>query len=443
VHEGAWHLLRGPVRSVSSADSVIPAAPHLERDVLLSVGAIVAAVRAGLGRCPAPRSGPARSSGQLTGSATPEALADAMPEVLDSSTPAAVGSATAAPAASPGAAHIVMPKLNNNDDSYLLVSWLVADGQAVQVGEPVADVETSKATQELIAEANGVLRQLRQAGTECRPGEVIAVLSTPSEVPQAPRAAPDPSTPILPAAMGGGAAALRLSSAQRQVAEVVTASHRDIPAAFAVSRMAIDRLLTCLDQLMADTGTAIGLAEVVIKAIGNLRADHPLLFATLQPDWTIRVPASADIGVTVDVGNGLCIPVLRDVGALSADDVADQLTDLRMRALRGRLAERDLAGANIAVSLNTEDGMVLVQPIIPPGLAAIVSVAGVQEQAWPDGDGLVTIKRTVDIGRAYDHRRINGKEATAFLSAMKRLLEQPGWLTEYRAPGSAAPGLRE
>lgn len=415
VHDGAWHLLRGPVRSVSSADSVIPAAVHLEREVLLSPGDIVAAVRASIGHSLPSRPGPVLRAGQSANSAAPVAPAGTTPEST----------------APPGAAQIVVPKLNNNDESYLLVSWLVADGQEVLAGQPVAEIETSKATQELTAEADGVLRQLRQAGADCRPGEVIAILST-----CAAGIAGDRADPAAEADTGtdtgaeSGAVVLSLSSAQRQVAQVVAASHRDIPAAFVVVRTAIDALLACLDRLMADAGPQIGLAEVVIKAIGNLRADHPLLFATLRPDLTLQVPASADVGVTVDMGNGLCVPVLRDVGALSADDVADQLTDLRMRALRGRLAERDLAGANIAVSLNIEDGVVLVQPIIPPGLAAIVSVAGIQELAWPDGDGLLAIKRTVDIGLAYDHRLVNGKDATAFLGGLKKLLEQPGWLED-------------
>jgi pyruvate/2-oxoglutarate dehydrogenase complex dihydrolipoamide acyltransferase (E2) component len=52
----------------------------------------------------------------------------------------------------------------------------------------------------------------------------------------------------------------------------------------------------------------------------------------------------------------------------------------------------------------------------------------VQEQAWPDGASGIGIRRTVDIGLAHDHRFVNGRDAAAFLGALKRLLEQPAWL---------------
>ncbi len=390
VHEAAWQRLAGPVRSVSSSDSVIPAAPHLEKDVLLSSAAIVAAVRASLGQRtgPAPR-GPSSRAGSLV---------EGLPE----------------------GAPVTVPKLNNNDDAYLLTAWLADDGATVTAGQPVADLETSKVTEELAAEAAGVLRRLRPEGAECRPGDVIAHLVAGNGSAPAPRAgtglSPAHSPPAEPVP-DHGAAAVRMPAAQRQVAHVVTESHRDIPAAFAVARVDVGRLLACLDQLAAATGAEIGLAEALIKAVGNLHADHPLLFAALEPDWTIRTSATADVAVTVDVGTGLYLPVLRNVGAMPLDEVADQLTEYRMQALRSRLTERDLAGAAIAVSLTMEDGIVLVQPIVPPGLAAIVSLAGFREQA------------AADIGLAHDHRLVNGREAAAFLSALKRQLEQPDWLT--------------
>lgn len=398
LHEDGWHRLSGPVRLISSSDSVIPAAPHLEREMLLGADTIVAAVRAGLvdGRVPVP---------------SPAVAFAAEEPVADADTP------------------LTVPKLNNNDDSYLLVSWLVEDGEQVRAGQPIVEVETSKATEELAAEADGVLRQLVALDAECHPGQVIARLTDP-DAPAAGPPAPVAPAERTPAPVDGVDGSVHtLPRAQRQVAEVVAASHRVIPSAFAVTRVVVDELLTEVQKLSEQTGAAIGLAEVLIKAVGELHAEFPLLYGTLRPDGTVLVPGSVQVGVTVDVGTGLFIPVLPDVRPLSVEDVADLVTGVRMRALRGKLAERELTGAAIAVSLNTEDGTVLVQPIIPPGLAAIVSLAAVQEQGWPDGAGGTGIRQTVDIGLAHDHRFVNGRDAAAFLGALKRLLERPGWLT--------------
>ena len=84
---------------------------------------------------------------------------------------------------------IRVPKLSNNDTEYVLVEWAVEDGKPVRSGDPVATVETSKAAEELVAEADGYIRHLVKAGAFVAPGQPIATLS--SGPPQPP---PDPQT---------------------------------------------------------------------------------------------------------------------------------------------------------------------------------------------------------------------------------------------------------
>ncbi|GAA4195033.1 2-oxo acid dehydrogenase subunit E2 [Microbispora amethystogenes] len=74
-----------------------------------------------------------------------------------------------------------VPKLNNNDTTYVLVEWLAEDGQAVRDGDPVVLLETSKATEEVVAPHDGVLRRLLAEGAECEPGQVIAHLLGPGD----------------------------------------------------------------------------------------------------------------------------------------------------------------------------------------------------------------------------------------------------------------------
>ena len=65
---------------------------------------------------------------------------------------------------------ILVPKLSNNDTEYILVEWAVEDGKPVRSGDPVATVETSKAAEELVAEADGYIRHLVEAGAFVAPG---------------------------------------------------------------------------------------------------------------------------------------------------------------------------------------------------------------------------------------------------------------------------------
>ena len=62
---------------------------------------------------------------------------------------------------------LLLPKLNNNDEDCVLVAWTVDDGVAVSADAVVAEVETAKALEELVADADGVLHRLVEAGARC------------------------------------------------------------------------------------------------------------------------------------------------------------------------------------------------------------------------------------------------------------------------------------
>ncbi|MBO0881382.1 MAG: 2-oxo acid dehydrogenase subunit E2, partial [Mycobacterium sp.] len=215
---------------------------------------------------------------------------------------------------------------------------------------------------------------------------------------------------------------------QRRVVELVTRSHREIPAGFTAARIGVDHALELTDRLSQQDGAAIGLAELVIKALGVLAPRHAEVHRMIGPDGNPEAPSTAGVAVTVDVDTGLYLPVVTDVAVRTLDQIADILTDLRMRALRGRFTESDFAGATIALSLSLEPGITLAQPIIPPGLTAIVSLAGPEPYLCPDDREPLRIRPTLQVGLAYDHRRVNGRQATQFLTDLKQLLEHPAEL---------------
>ncbi|MBO0881381.1 MAG: hypothetical protein J2P17_13740, partial [Mycobacterium sp.] len=127
IHDVAWAELDAPVQLISSADSVIPAALHLERGVVLQAETVIQAVRAGLPNRTVPCAVAARAN-------------------LPPDTP------------SPRGRPVTVPKINSVDDEYTLVRWLVDDANPVHTGQSIVEVETSKATQELESPASGMLR---------------------------------------------------------------------------------------------------------------------------------------------------------------------------------------------------------------------------------------------------------------------------------------------
>jgi len=100
---------------------------------------------------------------------------------------------------------IVMPRLSDSMEEGTILKWLKADGDAVARGEPLAEIETDKATLTYESDAAGVLKIVAGAGETLPIGSVIATLdggANGSGASAAPAAAdePRPEPPTPPAA---------------------------------------------------------------------------------------------------------------------------------------------------------------------------------------------------------------------------------------------------
>ena len=81
------------------------------------------------------------------------------------------------------ATDVILPALGMSQDTGKIVQWLKAEGEQVVKGEPLAEVETDKATVEIDAPADGVLAHvLASVGDDVPVGQVIALIRTAEEV---------------------------------------------------------------------------------------------------------------------------------------------------------------------------------------------------------------------------------------------------------------------
>ncbi|MBY8867045.1 2-oxo acid dehydrogenase subunit E2 [Streptomyces sennicomposti] len=381
---------------------------------------------------------------------------------------------------------LLLPKFNNNDEGCVLVGWTVDDGAAVSADAVVAEVETAKALEELVADADGVLHRLVEAGAHCAFGRPVGLLfdsrqerddylASPAAaaVTTAPEGqgqgedhdgGPDPVlsdaartlaqdhgirteqlralgkrvvkasdvqrlidqglTDQGAAAVAAGASAasedaavVRLSARQRAVAAVVSEAHRTIPAAFAA--IAVD--LTAFRA--ARGGAPYGLVELLVKAIAARHADFPLFFATPGADHTLTLAPAANVGVTVDVGTGLFIPVLKDAARRPIGDLTDDLMDFRVSALRQNFREDAFADEAITLSLHNEPDIILAAPIVHPGRTCVVTLCAERSEVALAEDGTPFTRPVTTVAVTYDHRYLNGRDAVRFLTAVKQDLE--------------------
>ncbi len=79
------------------------------------------------------------------------------------------------------AQEVKLPRLGQGMESGTIVRWLKAEGEQVEKGEPLYEVDTDKATQEVEAEASGVLLQIAVASGEVPVGQTVAVIGEAGE----------------------------------------------------------------------------------------------------------------------------------------------------------------------------------------------------------------------------------------------------------------------
>ncbi|MFI7706133.1 2-oxo acid dehydrogenase subunit E2 [Nonomuraea sp. NPDC049480] len=346
---------------------------------------------------------------------------------------------------------IRVPKLNNNDSEYTLLEWLAEDGAPVRRDDPLVTLETSKTVDELVSEQDGVLTQLLRTGATCTPGQLIA------RVGPVPAAEPDPDPEPVPAADGpiitaparalldelgldpalvagldvkvvrrtdverlaaaemstGSGQPRTLSNHQRAVGRIVTLSHQTIPAGYTAIKVDVTPALTTARTLTRRLRRLVGLPDLLIAAVARLHDDFPMFFAELIDDRTVRIPDQPRVGVTIDMGTGLYVPVIRD--RLAVPDIAERLAEFRKLAQHGGFSEEHLTGGNIVVTLHHDADIIMAIPIIFPGQACAIALTSPQ----PEGERTVAA-----IGLAYDHRMINGREVVLFLQALKEILER-------------------
>src|SRR5213594_1772198 len=79
------------------------------------------------------------------------------------------------------ATEIKLPRLGQGMESGTIVRWLKSEGEPVEKGEPLYELDTDKVTQEVEADASGVLLRIAVQEGEVEVGHTIAVIGKEGE----------------------------------------------------------------------------------------------------------------------------------------------------------------------------------------------------------------------------------------------------------------------
>ncbi|PCC27888.1 branched-chain alpha-keto acid dehydrogenase subunit E2 [Glutamicibacter sp. BW80] len=139
---------------------------------------------------------------------------------------------------------------------------------------------------------------------------------------------------------------------------------------------------------------------------------------------------SVNLGMAVASERGLLVPVVKDAQAKSLRELAEQLTQLIDLGRAGKLAPAQLSGGTFSITNVGVFGVDAGTPILPPGQSGILALGQVKRRPWEFEDQ-VALRHTSTLALSFDHRVVDGKEASEFLAGVGAVLEEPGMMNIF------------
>jgi len=216
---------------------------------------------------------------------------------------------------------------------------------------------------------------------------------------------------------------MRLKIAENMVRAVLEAPH--VTSLFEADFSAV----AAHKAASAKRGVKLSYTAYIVKAAAEAMAAAPAINGRWEAD-RIAISPTIDIGVGTALGEkGLVVPVVKDAGSLTIEEIGAKLDDLTRRARDGQLTPADVSGGSFTISNHGVSGSLLAAPIIlHAGQAAILGVGKLEKRVVVrevDGDDAIVILPMAYVTLTIDHRVVDGHQTNAWLTRFVDVLE--GW----------------
>ncbi|MBN4058398.1 2-oxoglutarate dehydrogenase complex dihydrolipoyllysine-residue succinyltransferase [bacterium AH-315-J19] len=383
---------------------------------------------------------------------------------------------------------IKVPNVGESVAEVTIAVWMKQVGDTVKKDEPIVELETDKAAQELVAPEDGVLAEILVAeGENAEIGVLIARLK-PGKI-EAGAAPAVKAETEAPKPVATKSAKEPMPSAKRVIAEKgldassITGTGKDgritkgdaLTAKTSVKfapkpaaplkpretgpreeRVRMSRLRQTIARRLKDAqNTAAMLTtynEADMSEIMEMRKKYKQVFidkhgvklgfmsffikaccTALKDVPTVNAEIDGtdiiyknfyDISVAVGTDKGLVVPVLRDADQLSLAGIEKGIGALAKKARDGDLSMDDMSGGTFTISNGGVYGSLMSSPILNPPQSGILGMHKIEKRAVVIDDEIV-IRPMMYLALSYDHRVIDGKGAVTFLVRVKECLEDP------------------
>ena len=365
-------------------------------------------------------------------------------------------------------------------------SWLVKDGDFVEKDQPIAEVDSDKATLELPAEQSGVITLKAEEGDVVKVGQVVCLIdmsaqgsavkaekpasemkveaqtvAVPTQEPK--KEESHPSSPLAKVILkensidsdkvtgtgvGGKitkedaikavAAMGRAQGNRKQTVTKLSVLRRKLAARLVSVKNETAMLTTFNEVDMSEIfrlrklykeefsqkhGVGLGFMSFFTKAVTRALKLYPDVNAAIDGDQKINYDF-CDISVAVSGPKGLMVPIIRDAETLSFKGIELKIKDLATKVRDGNISVDEMTGGTFTITNGGTFGSMLSTPIINPPQSAILGMHNILERPVAV-NGQVEIRPMMYLALSYDHRIIDGRESVGFLVAVKEAIENP------------------
>ena len=266
-------------------------------------------------------------------------------------------------------------------------------------------------------------------GGRIRREDVLAAASNRSSSPVA-------AAPVAESALRGTVepmSRLRKVLAERAVASMVSTAQ--LTTVVEVDVTAIAHLRAAKQaEFTAKTGVKLNFMPFFFLAAAEALRAHPKINSSVDGESIVYHP-SENISFAVDTERGLLTPVIRDAASLSLANIASQIADLAARTRENKLKPDELSGGTFTLTNTGSRGALFDTPVVFLPQSAILGTGVVAKRPVvvtdEHGQDSIAIRSMVYLALSYDHRIIDGADASRFLVDVKNRLENADFLGNF------------
>jgi pyruvate dehydrogenase E2 component (dihydrolipoamide acetyltransferase) len=219
---------------------------------------------------------------------------------------------------------------------------------------------------------------------------------------------------------------LRKVLAERAVASMVSTAQLTTVVEVDVTKIAQLRQKV-QPAFVAKSGGKLNFMPFFALAAAEALRVHPKLNATIDGE-NIVYHGSENISFAVDTEKGLLTPVIRDAASLNIMEIAQQIADKAARTRANQLKPDELGGGTFTLTNTGSRGALFDTPVVFLPQVAILGTGVVTKRpvvvSDANGQDAISIRSMVYLALSYDHRLVDGADASRFLVDIKGRLEE-------------------